>query len=207
VLPLRGSDFGRAVPASDAGLISNRGAIRRVEARKEFSSRTHVQLSSSRASRAASRGTLGIEPGTRCRAVVFRTRAPEGRHLLCSARRGTISGTRSKQTRGIYGIPYRGWTKSTFVHALAAPAVMSTWHRNPSSSQRSCTHSDPPRVQGEGTRQRAQRRELHSHDHAIIHSCSSPTAWGSVLESTLATAVSRGRRFRPPDRRRGRSLA
>src|SRR5438874_8348222 len=30
--------------------------------------------------------------------------------------------------------------------ALAAPAVMSTWHRNPSSSQRSCTHL--PRVQG-----------------------------------------------------------
>jgi len=29
--------------------------------------------------------------------------------------------------------------------ALAAPAVMSTWHRNPSSSQ---THPGPPRVQG-----------------------------------------------------------
>ena len=48
---------------------------------------------------------------------------------------------------------------------------------------------------------------VHSHDHAIIHSCSSPTASGSVLESTLARAVSRGRRSRPPDRRRGRSLA
>ena len=42
-------------------------------------------------------------------------------------------------------------------------------------------------------------------DHAIIHSCSAPTASGSVLESTLARAVSRGRRSRPPDRRRGRS--
>src|SRR5580704_1917144 len=47
----------------------------------------------------------------------------------------------------------------------------------------------------------------HSHDHAIIHSCRSPTAPGSVLESTLARAVSRGRRSRPPDRRRGRNLA
>jgi signal transduction histidine kinase len=41
----------------------------------------------------------------------------------------------------------------------------------------------------------------------IMHSYSSPTASGSVLESTLARAVSRGRRSRPPDRRRGRSLA
>ena len=48
---------------------------------------------------------------------------------------------------------------------------------------------------------------MFGHDHAIIHSCSSPTASGSVLESTLARAVSRGRRSRPPDRRRGRSLA
>ena len=39
----------------------------------------------------------------------------------------------------------------------------------------------------------------------IIRSDSSPTASGSVLESTLATAVSRGRRSRPPDRRNGRS--
>ena len=31
------------------------------------------------------------------------------------------------------------------------------------------------------------------------HSCSSPMASGSVLESTLARAVSRGRRSRPPD--------
>ncbi len=42
---------------------------------------------------------------------------------------------------------------------------------------------------------------------AIIHSCSAPTALGSVLESTLARAVSRGRRSRPPDRRNGRSSA
>jgi hypothetical protein len=50
---------------------------------------------------------------------------------------------------------------------------------------------------------------VHSRYHAIIHShsCSSPTAPGSVLESTLARAVSRGRRSRPPDRRRGRNLA
>ncbi len=39
------------------------------------------------------------------------------------------------------------------------------------------------------------------------HSCSSPTASGSVLESMLARAVSRARRSWPPDRRRGRSLA
>jgi hypothetical protein len=41
----------------------------------------------------------------------------------------------------------------------------------------------------------------------IIHSCSAPTASGSVLEPTLARAVSRGRRSPPPDRRRDRSLA
>jgi hypothetical protein len=45
------------------------------------------------------------------------------------------------------GLRPNGKRSSTLVHALAAPAVMSTWHRNPSSSQRSCTHPDPPRVQ------------------------------------------------------------
>src|ERR1700716_2272207 len=92
---------------------------------------------------------------------------------------------------------------STFVHALAAPAVMSTWHRNPSSSQRSCTH---PEYRG-GNQTASATTGVHSHNHAIIHSCSSPTASGSVLESTLARAVSRGRRSRPPDRRRGKTLA
>src|SRR5260370_20038078 len=95
---------------------------------------------------------------------------------------------------------------STFVRALAAPAVMSTWHRNPSWSQRSCTHPDPPRVQGrEPDSERNDGSALPCD--AIIHSCSSPTASGSVVESTLARAVSRGRRSRPPERRRGRSLA
>ena len=46
---------------------------------------------------------------------------------------------------------------------------------------------------------------MHPRDYAVIRSCSAPSASGSVPGSTLATAVSRGRRFRPPDRRRGRS--
>jgi hypothetical protein len=39
---------------------------------------------------------------------------------------------------------------------------------------------------------------------AVTRSCPAQSASGSVPGSTLATAVSRGRRFRPPDRRKGR---
>src|SRR6266700_107203 len=37
---------------------------------------------------------------------------------------------------------------STFVHALVAPAVMSIWRRNQSSSQTSCTHPALPEYRG-----------------------------------------------------------
>src|SRR5262245_46872753 len=44
-------------------------------------------------------------------------------------------------------------------------------------------------------------------NHAVTRSCPAPGASGSVPGSTLATAVSRGRRFRLPDRRKGRGSA
>src|SRR5580658_414784 len=77
----------------------------------------------------------------------------------------------------------------------------------PGSSQRSM-HSPRPSPSYRGGNQTASATSgVHSHDRAIIHSCSSPTASGSFLGSTLARAVSRRRPSRPPDRRRGRSLA
>src|SRR5262249_29160659 len=49
--------------------------------------------------------------------------------------------------------------------------------------------------------------EMHTQDHAVSRSCPALSASGSVFETTLPRAVSRGRRFRPPDRRKGRSSA
>ena len=42
---------------------------------------------------------------------------------------------------------------------------------------------------------------------AVIGSCSAPSASGSVLEATRPRVASRGRRFRPFDRRKGRCSA
>ena len=66
-----------------------------------------------------------------------------------------------------------------------------TWHRNPSSSQRFMHSPRPSPVQGRNQTASAPP-VVRSHDHAIIHSCSAPTASGSVLESTLARSLLAG---------------
>src|SRR5262249_49156135 len=60
---------------------------------------------------------------------------------------------------------------------------------------------------------RSERRDLESlavkeprrTNHAVSRSCPALSASGSVFETTLPRAVSRGRRFQPPDRRKSRS--
>src|SRR5205809_629235 len=64
-----------------------------------------------------------------------------------------------------------------------------------------------PRIQGREPDGERTTTGMYPHDGAVIRSCLAPSASGSVVESTLATAVSRGRRFRPPDRRKGISSA
>src|SRR5262249_50299662 len=49
--------------------------------------------------------------------------------------------------------------------------------------------------------------EMHPQDPGVSRSCPPPSASGSVAGTTLATVASHGRRFRPPDRRKGRSSA
>src|SRR5260370_33879088 len=58
-----------------------------------------------------------------------------------------------------------------------------------------------PRIQGREADSERATTGMHAHDHGFIRSCSAPSASGSVPGTTPARAESRGRRFRPPDRR------
>ena len=79
-----------------------------------------------------------------------------------------------KDPNGLIGQKYK--VAQCFVWHLNAEGkvqydetVMSSRHRNPSSSQRSRTQPDPPRVQV-GNQTASATAGVHSHDHAIIHS-------------------------------------
>src|SRR5262249_4466517 len=64
-----------------------------------------------------------------------------------------------------------------------------------------------PRIQGRGPGRERATTGMHPHDLAVIRPYWALSASGSVFESTLPRAMSRGRRSRPPDRRKGISSA